>query len=111
MSQAHLDELSKALTQRGWSVGALPNVGEEVCGSWVVRRGLEGVAIHIDFDRLDGDGKVVPIEKSYGCSIRERPSSGLHFSAINRSRKRWKRDLSEFVRSLDRIDSLEASGV
>lgn len=103
MSQAHLDALSKALTQRGWRVSELPVMENDGGGTWEIQRGLQGARIHIDFDRFNGWGDPQPIEESGFCWVRDATDLSLYFRQVKRSRDIWKKELADFVRALDRF--------
>ena len=102
MSQAHLDELYAALTQRGWKVSERRRGDHDVQGAatWEIRRGPDGPELLIDFAGFGGMGEDIPLEESGCCDVRGQ-RIGLYFRRVNRSRERWLSELAEFVSALD----------
>jgi hypothetical protein len=104
MSLSHLKELRTALAEHGWEVVAERLRGEDDvrgAATWELRRNGEGVPVLIDFAGFGPMGEDISLEESYACDVRGRPSPGLYFRRINRSRELWLRDLTAFVASLD----------
>ena len=98
MSETHLNALRNALESNRWIVvSELDGDDYSISAIWVVSRPDGSTVRQIEFDGLD-DMKVLPIEESYGCRIREYPSISLYFARINRS---WNGLLSEFIEELN----------
>lgn len=100
----HLLELRDALKVAGWTVIAEhPGDDRQISATWELRKtGLPAAAL-VDFEGID-DLKTLPIERSYGCHLRDRSQPALYFRrkghAGSRSRHLWLRDLADFVESL-----------
>jgi len=95
MPQHHLDELSHALTQKGWRVVNTRSLTDFPydCDAWSMKRGA--VEFDIEFSRFDGMGQDVPLIDSFGCSVRN--SVHLYFGKP----KRWAEELPVFISKLD----------
>lgn len=107
MSKSHLCALETALARKGWRVVAVyPGNDYDIASTWEIRRNASAPSLFIDFDglMLDGDG-CLPLEKSYGCMLRNRSSIGLYFRRVNKSREHWEQDLTQFMRALDDYDA------
>ncbi len=97
MSQKHLDDLRKALERKHWVVSKeLEGNGYDVTGSWEVSRPDESTAFHIDFEGLD-DLETLPINKAFGCRVRERTDVAAYFARVTRS---WPAELASFIGEL-----------
>ena len=108
MPDWHLQEIRDALESRGWRfVAEHPGDEYRVSATWEIERGTKKPPVLIDFEGLD-DLIALPLEQSYGCSIRGSDSLGLYFGRKgeggSRRRHNWQRDLQQF---LDELDSLE----
>ena len=95
MPQHHLDELSHALTQKGWTIFSTRSLSDHPydCNAWSLLRGP--VEFEIEFDRFGGMGEDLPITETFGCSVRN--SIHLYFG----KRKRWDEELAAFISELD----------
>ena len=107
MADWHLKEVKLEFEKNGWRIVAEhPGDGYRVSASWEIARGQDEVGIFIDFDGLD-DMKTLPIDQSYGCSIRGWRASGLYFGRKGEGksvkRERWQKDLKQFVSQLNRL--------
>ena len=99
MATWHLDELRRALERRGWRSIELPGDDYRISATWQLSRAGDDRVVHVDFDGLD-DMQTLPIERSYGCSLRE-TGDGLYFRR-RRSHEIWLSELRTFVDSLER---------
>jgi hypothetical protein len=100
MAQWHLDELRDALNQKGWDVTAeLSGNDYDISGSWQIQRSTRRSPLHIDFSGLD-DMLTLPVERAFGCHLRERINVSLYFSR----QQTWDTALRTFISELDRID-------
>ena len=95
MPQHHLEELSHALTQKGWTIVSTRSLTDHPydCNAWSVRRGA--VEFDIKFDRFGSMGEDLSITETYGCSVRD--SVHLSFG----KRKSWDQELPAFIAALD----------
>lgn len=102
MSQAHLEELHKALSRHGWQVTERRrgDEGANGAGTWQLRRYEGGPPLLLDFAGFGGLGEDIPLEESYACQLRG-TNRHLYFSRINKSRKRWLSELESFMRFID----------
>ncbi len=101
MAEWHLKNLENGLMRRGWRIVAVHDGdGYRISASWSIQRSTRHAPLYIDFDGLDETG-CLPVEQSYGCSIRDRKDSSLYFGKPG---KRWRLELSAF---LDRCDDAE----
>ena len=100
MSQWHLDELQKALTQRGWRVvSRLPGDDYKISGSWEIQRGSRSSTLFVDFKGFD-DMQCLPLPESYACKIRGHSALVIYFG---KSRKKWQKDLEALLTGLDSL--------
>lgn len=107
MSKPHLRALEMALARKGWRVVAVHSGNDyDLASTWEIRRNAREPSLFIDFHglMLDGDG-CLPLEKSYGCMLRNRSSLGLYFGRVNKSREHWEQELAQFMRVLDDYDT------
>lgn len=80
MSHEHLENLRNKLEQIGWIVAEeLEGNDYDISAVWLITRPNGSKKLHIDFQGLD-DMVTLPIEKSYGCKVREFPKISLYFS-------------------------------
>lgn len=102
MSIAHLQELREELVGSQWRI-VEAQAGDDyaISAVWKNERPLETRVLHLEFEGLDASA-VLPIEKAYGCHVREFPQCSLYFARINRS---WQRELAAFMETLNRIVS------
>ncbi len=100
MSQWHLDELQKALTQRGWRVVIRhPGDNHKISGSWEIQRSTKSSTLFIDFEGFD-DMQCRPLSESYACRIRGHPAMSIYFG---KSRKKWRQELEALLAGLDSL--------
>ncbi len=93
MSDIHLNDIRRTLDKTHWSVvEELDGDGYRVSGVWVVERPDGTSRFHLDFEGLD-DLRILPIEQSYGCTVREAPQVSCYFSRQGRS---WPNELADF---------------
>jgi hypothetical protein len=98
MSISHLDAPKKALESSSWVIESETDGDEyDLSGVWRIARPNDEHAMHIEFEGLD-DLDVLPMERSYGCRIREQPDISLYFSRIGRS---WGDNLEQFIQELN----------
>lgn len=105
MAQWHLDDLRQHLIQNGWIIAQeSEGDGYRISGTWIITCCGSTQSFHIDFHGLD-DMKTLPIEQSYGCHVRERPSISLYFGKhgdkASARRNKWKDNLAQFVTQLN----------
>ena len=98
MASWHLDDLQSALERRGWRYIPLAGDGYRISGTWELRRAGDDRVLHVDFDGLD-DMRTLPLEESYGCSVRE-TGRQLYFRH-QRAREIWLSELGVFVTGLE----------
>ncbi len=103
MAEWHLNDLENALGRTGWRVKAeLPGNDYNISVTWEIVRGPSEKRF-IDFSGLD-DMETLPIEQSYGCSVRERQECDLYFGRMgeknSEQRNEWQLALSKFVSAL-----------
>lgn len=93
--QHHLNDLENALIRDNWDITDRMDGNDlDVSGIWrIVRYGRYQELI---FEGM-GDLEVLPMAKSYGCHLKDRPAVSLHFSKKGRS---WPEDLRKFVAML-----------
>lgn len=101
----HLHELEHALTQRGWITRDLHEPlearGFGHSATWEVNRGDRRLLL--DFDGGDGDGLTThPIERAYGCHVREHKDVTLYF--YEQASPRWSEALASFLASFDALN-------
>ena len=106
MADWHLKEIKLELERSGRRIVAEhPGDGYRVSASWEIARGRDESSIFIDFDGLD-DMETLPIDQSYGCSIRDLRAAGLYFTPKGEGklhrREQWKKELNQFVAQLNR---------
>ena len=100
MSIEHLRQLRNELERHHWKIIAEEDGNDyDISAVWVIERPDGSNQLHIEFMGLD-DLETMPIEKSYGCSIKEAPSIEAYFARISRS---WPKELSEFIKKLERF--------
>ena len=74
MAEWHLKELRNAIERSGWRfVAEHPLDDLYISASWEFKRGGKEPVLWIDFGGID-DLRTLPIERSYGCQARHRPS-------------------------------------
>jgi hypothetical protein len=114
MAEWHLNELRNELEKKGWRIIAEhPSHHLYVSGSWEIQRNPLMPSIFIDFSGID-DLNTLPMNESYGCRIRNYEAieaNTLYFSkrgekSDSNKRKLWKSNLVNFVKQLDRENSL-----
>ncbi|HET9789244.1 MAG TPA: hypothetical protein VFP47_19065 [Pyrinomonadaceae bacterium] len=108
MPDWHLQEIRDALESRGWRlVAERPGDEYRVSATWEIERSTKKPSVLIDFAGLD-DLIALPLEQSYGCSVRGSDSLGLYFGRKgergSKRRQSWQRNLQQF---LDKLDSFE----
>lgn len=100
MSIVHLEQLRNTLEKNHWKVcGELPGNDYEISALWKISRPDGSARLTIAFQGLD-DMDTLPVEKSYGCWVLEKPTISAYFSRKNRS---WPSELERFVRDLNAI--------
>ncbi len=105
MAAWHLEDLRNALEKSGWRVtDELQGDEYKISATWRIRRNSPVMTLSIDFNGLD-DMRTLPIEQSYGCSVREKPGCDLYFGRKglkgSDQRTRWQSDLKGFVATLE----------
>lgn len=101
MGDQHLKQLRNLLERCHWRIVAeSPGDGYWYSGVWEIERPDGSNSLSLVFNGFD-DMQTLPMERSYGCEIKEHPEIGLYFSKINRS---WKTNLSEFADKLKTLD-------
>src|SRR5262249_44012755 len=102
-SKPHLCDLEAALARKGWRVAAVHAGNEyDISATWKIQRSAREPGLFIDFNGMEPDGdRCLPLEESYGCTLRGRSSVALYFRRVNKSRELWEQDLARFVRALD----------
>ena len=106
MSILHLSSLKSSLLQRGWRVvAAHAGDGYRISASWEIQRSTKSPNLVLDFDGLEPMGDFcLPLEESYGCSVRGHRSVSLYFRRkIVTRRKLWNEDLESFIDALDKL--------
>jgi hypothetical protein len=103
MPKLHLLALEAALSRRGWRIVAVRAGNDyDVSATWQIQRTASEPSLFIDFCGMGRDGDVcLPLQDSYGCSLRGHASVDLYFRRVNRSRELWEKELSDFVQALD----------
>lgn len=96
MSQWHLDTLRNALLAKGWRIVAVHSDGME----WDIQRSTAIAPLVLQMDPLDAMGRDIPVEKSYGCSIKGHQKTGLYFYRT----KTFPPALNEFISKLDELE-------
>ena len=100
MSKWHLDELRKALTQRGWRIiNELPGDDFKTSGSWEIQRSTKSSTQFVDFDGFDDMQCRSPAE-SYACRVRGHAALSIYFG---KSRKTWNAALKTLLAGLDEL--------
>jgi len=97
MAVWHLDQIESKLQQKGWSIKSRELGNDyDISSTWIIKR---SVVQHIDFEGLD-DMQTLPIEKSYGCHIRDK-NIDLYF---HKKGPAWDNALNKFVDLLNQLD-------
>src|SRR5688500_526428 len=104
MADWHLKDIRHALERSGWRlVAEHPGDGYRISGSWELTRDKRAESILIDFVGFD-DMITLPMERSYGCSVRNRRDSQLYFGRMgnkgSQTRERWMGHLKSLIQSL-----------
>ena len=102
--QKHLDGLSHALTQKGWTIVATRSLNDFPYDhhAWEIQRG--GTKHEILFDRFGDMGEDVDLLESTGCAI----YSGNHSILLRFSKPpTWLSELAPFVSKLDDLSTDE----
>lgn len=98
MSEFHLNDLKKELEKSHWVVvSELEGNDYDISGVWLLSRPDGTNQLHLEFEGLD-DMETLPLNKSYGCRIKENPDIKLYLSRIEHS---WKDALSMFIKHLN----------
>ena len=93
MSETHLADLRRALEQHHWVIAnELDGNGYNISGVWVITRPDGSGMLHLEFEGLD-DMKVLPMNKAYGCRLREERGISAYFCRKDRS---WPKELDRF---------------
>lgn len=105
MAEWHLKELRDGLENRGWRlINALPGDGRGISAYWQFQRSSNEPIITIAFEGL-GDLSVLPLEKSYGCHVVGRETTGLYFKKRSRDdgerHRTWRQELSDFIAAME----------
>lgn len=104
MAKWHLDELRTALQKRGWRIAEGPGDAVRISATWEMSRANDERSVLIDFDGLDGNGKLMPLPEAYACRARG-TSHSLYFSRRGEggsdARARWQSELASFVMAVD----------
>lgn len=101
MSEFHLQELRNGIERSHWLITSeLEGNDNNISGFWIIERPARSHKLHIEFNGLDELG-VIPMSKSYGCSIREYPEISVYFS---RKGKSWPDELKTFLDKLKELD-------
>lgn len=97
MSEVHLKDIRRCLEEANWIIAdELEGDDYQISAVWVIARPNGDSRFHLEFEGLD-DMRKLPIDQSYGCSIREAQEIGCYFSREGRS---WPHELAEFDRKL-----------
>jgi hypothetical protein len=100
MSIEHLKQLRNALENQHWKIISEKDGNDyDISRVWVIARPDGSNQLHIEFEGLD-DLKTLPLEKSYGCRIKEATDVAAYFGKILKS---WPRELSEFINKINKI--------
>jgi hypothetical protein len=101
VSKPHLLALEEALARKGWRVIAIhPGNNYDISATWEILRSTSAASVLIDFEGIDDEGVLLPLEDCYACQVRGR-RAGLYFRRVNKSRQLWEKELAEFIHSLD----------
>ncbi len=105
MADWHLEEIRNELEKFGWRfVAELPGDDYRISATWEFSRDKTEPNIIIDFDGLD-DMNTFRLERSYGCSVRDRRTTSLYFSKKGEgnspTRETWRKNLEQFVREIN----------
>ncbi|TWU50712.1 hypothetical protein Poly51_40050 [Rubripirellula tenax] len=97
MPKHHIDALSHALTQRGWTIVSTRSLDDFPCDAhaWTIERGH--AQLEIQFDRFDAMGNDVPLHKSWGCAVHDHRDVSLSFGKP----PGWAGELASFIAALD----------
>ncbi len=100
MGDTHLNELRRALQDKGWRVlSEREGDGYKISRAWQIQRSTTAAVTELLFDGLD-DLQVLPIERAYACHVAGRRSVSIYFGSM---KEFWKA-LPTFM---SRLDSLE----
>lgn len=100
MSSTHLKDLRSELERTGWVVSSvLEGYDYDISGVWVVSRPARKLTLHLEFQGLD-ESNVLPMEKSYGCKVREHSEVCAYFSRKHRS---WPDELLQFTSKINSL--------
>lgn len=93
-----MHDLRNGLEHRHWRVTQeLPGDDYRISAVWKVARPNGKQVFHLEFQGLD-ESAVLPIERAYGCSIREAPDISAYFARVGRT---WPEELQAFFDKLD----------
>jgi hypothetical protein len=97
MSHQHLADLRSHLAHRRWRiVRELPGDDRAASAIWEISHASPTTSLHLVFEGLHENG-VLPVERAYGCRLREDPTISAYFARVGRS---WPKELEAF-RSID----------
>lgn len=105
MADWHLGEIRNELEKFGWRfVAELPGDDYQISATWEFTRDKNEPNILVDFDGLD-DMNCLPLEQSYGCSVRNQSRTSLYFTKKGEgkspARESWRKSLEQFVREIN----------
>ena len=96
MSIEHINRIRAALENNKWSL-LEEKEGDDysISAIWDIARPNSDYSMSIVFEGLD-DKEVLPIEKSYGCHIKNNKEISLYFGSL----KQFPKNLSGFINAL-----------
>ena len=98
MSEQHLKSLLNTLEANRWKfIEELPGDGYRISAIWAISRTDGSNRLELEFEGLD-DLITLPIEKSYGCRLKQSADINLYFAPISNS---WGKLLDEFMEKLN----------
>ena len=97
MSISHIELLRQTLESSKWIiVKELEGNDSTISATWLISRPNGDNQCHIVFEGLD-ESRVLPLNESYACHIKENESLNLYFNKINKGFSSY---LEEFVKQL-----------
>ena len=100
MSEIHLSDLRSQLENNHWIISNELNGNDyDISGVWEIETIDKKYRFSILFEGLEETG-VLPLNKSYGCRVKEHPEIRAYFSRKSRS---WPNELNEFIVGLKNI--------
>jgi hypothetical protein len=103
MGDTHLSELKTALEEKGWRlISRDEGDGYRISAVWRIQRSTRIPPTEILFAGLD-DMRTLPVERAYGCEVKDHKDIGLYFG----STKEFRKALPAFVHALDALETNE----